>query len=363
VASIHVQKNRTGNTYRVSWRDDGRQRTLTFANPARAQWFRTLQEGHGTEEALRVLELHEIGRRVPTVAEWLDLYIDGLTGVQPATVNRYRAYARDDINPFMGSLPLTAVTESTIRRWVQALRGSGKTIANKHGFVSAAFKQAAKSGLIVANPCQDTRLPRTGREEMVILTPDEFRLLHGFIPRARWQDLAAWLLATGMRFSEATALTAAEINLDEETCRIWRAWKYSGNYRPELGPPKSRKSVRTINLPPEALDVIDLSTPSWLFTNGAGNPVRAQEFYNGGWKPGLERAAAAGLRKKPRVHDLRHTCVSWMIQQGVPLPVIQQHLGHENISTTIDTYGHLDRQSARAAADAISAVLGRETSN
>lgn len=85
--------------------------------------------------------------------------------------------------------------------------------------------------------------------------------------------------------------------------------------------------------------------------------MRAQEFYNGGWKPGREAATNAGLAKVPRVHDLRHTCASWTIQRGVPLPVVQAHLGHESIQTTIGVYGHLDRSSAQAAADAIGAML------
>jgi integrase len=169
--------------------------------------------------------------------------------------------------------------------------------------------------------------------------------------------LATWLVTTGMRFSEATALTAADINVEAKTCRINKAWKYSGDYRPEIGPPKTKKSIRTISLPPAALEVLDLSAAGFLFTNGAGNPVRAQEFFNGGWKPAREAATKAGLTKSPRVHDLRHTCASWMIQAGVPLPVIQQHLGHESIQTTIGVYGHLDRRSAQVAADAIGSAL------
>jgi hypothetical protein len=93
-----------------------------------------------------------------------------------------------------------------------------------------------------------------------------------------------------MRFSEATALIAADIDTESKTCRINKAWKYSGNYWPEIGPPKSKKSIRTISLPPAALEVIDLTAPGFLFTNGAGNPVRAQEFFNGGWKPGRDSA-------------------------------------------------------------------------
>jgi hypothetical protein len=62
-----------------------------------------------------------------------------------------------------------------------------------------------------------------------------------------------------MRFSEATALTAADIDADAKTCRINKAWKYSGDYRPEIGRPKTKKSIRTISLPPAALEVVDLT--------------------------------------------------------------------------------------------------------
>jgi len=55
----------------VLWRNDGRQRSLTFENLPSAERFKTLLEDHGPDEALRVIELDEIGRHVPTVTEWL----------------------------------------------------------------------------------------------------------------------------------------------------------------------------------------------------------------------------------------------------------------------------------------------------
>jgi integrase len=120
VASIHAQKNRAGNAYRVLWRQDGRQRSLTFENLPSAERFKTLLEDHGPEEALRVIELDEIGRHVPSVTEWLRIHIDNLTGVQPATISRYRTYVERDIAPAFGSMPISAVTETTIARWVNA---------------------------------------------------------------------------------------------------------------------------------------------------------------------------------------------------------------------------------------------------
>ena len=97
--------------------------------------------------------------------------------------------------------------------------------------------------------------------------------------------------------------------------------------------------------------------------------MRSHGFSRRVWAPALERtwpsvdengnAVTPALR--PRIHDLRHTGASWMIQAGVPLPVIQQHLGHESIQTTVAVYGHLYRHSMEAASDAIAAALGGAT--
>jgi len=92
VASIHAKKNRAGNAYRVLWRQDGRQRSLTFETCLLQSVFKTLLEDHGPDEALRIIELDEIGRHVPTVTAWLSTHIDNLTGVQPALA-RYRTYS------------------------------------------------------------------------------------------------------------------------------------------------------------------------------------------------------------------------------------------------------------------------------
>jgi integrase len=76
-----------------------------------------------------------------------------LTGVQPATVARYRTYVGRDIDPVFGSIPVTAISETTIARWIKQLGGSGKTIANKHGFLSGAFQAAVRAGVLASNPC------------------------------------------------------------------------------------------------------------------------------------------------------------------------------------------------------------------
>ncbi|UYL86894.1 tyrosine integrase [Gordonia phage RavenCo17] len=368
MASIQSRTHKDGSTtHRVIWRADGRQRSLTFVDLPSAVDFRRNVDVHGPDEAMRVLDLIDAGRREMTLAQWLTAHVDGLTGIQEGTRKRYRGYIKADLAD-IGTLPLSAITETTVGRWVaglEAAKQSGKTIQNKHAFLSGALKVAVRAGKIDRNPCEGRRLPRTERGEMVFLSRAEFDQVHAAIAQPRWADLALWLVSTGMRFSEATALRAADVHFDDATCRITRAWKHTGSYGRELGPPKSRRSVRTIDLPQQALDVVqrridDPATGEWLFCNSVGNAATTQDFYNHAWSKARRVLIdeATGEGKKPRVHDLRHTCASWMIAAGIPLVVVSRHLGHEDITTTANTYSHVDRTSGKAAAAAIGAMLG-----
>lgn len=189
---------------------------------------------------------------------------------------------------------------------------------------------------------------------MVFLELDEFDLIHDQMTD-RWKPLFFWLVSTGMRFGEATAITVGDIHQSDGTARINKAWKYSTEGR-KLGLTKSRKGQRTINLPTDVFEVIDLSRDpvALLFDTQSGGSISAQLARNKGWLPARTKATAAGLRKEPRIHDLRRTCASWMLNSGVGIHVVQSHLGHESIQTTVDRYGHLDRTAGKTAADAIS---------
>ncbi|MFB9953508.1 tyrosine-type recombinase/integrase [Cellulomonas denverensis] len=164
-------------------------------------------------------------------------------------------------------------------RWVNALEKagqSGKTIRNKHGFLSAVMRHAVRAGLVDSNPCEGTRLPRTVSEPMTFLTPEEYaEFLTYFTPA--WQPLVATLFGTGARFSEATALTVADVDLVAGSLSITKAWKDNGK---RIGPPKSRRSVRTLSLAPETVEILrplveDAPGDRLLFTNALGSRAAA----------------------------------------------------------------------------------------
>lgn len=365
-ASVQSRDHADGtSTWRVRWRQDGRQRSLTFADATSAELFRTNIERYGPAEAFRIIDLVDDGAAKLTLVQWCEAHIATLTGIEDGTRNRYKAYIANDLTQI--DRPLEAVSPTVVAAWVNQMEedgSSGKTIANKHGFLAAAMQHAVRERKITSDPCEHTRLPRKDGAEMTFLTAAEFELLHAAMT-PRWQPVARWLVGTGLRFGELTALQVRDVDATHGTVRVHQAWKgrYAGSEERRKGTTKTRKGQRTINVPASLLDVVDLARPldALLFPTEGGGAISHQLFRNKAWLPALGRAGATDadprLTKRPRPHDLRHTCASWMIQAGIPLPVIQQHLGHESITTTVDRYGHLDRSSAASAADAIGKML------
>ena len=87
--------------------------------------------------------------------------------------------------------------------------------------------------------------------------------------------------------------------------------------------------------------------PLRLFTTGLGTPLDKGNFHRHVW---VKLLAKAGMRHI-RVHDLRHTFASLLIQQGESLAYVKEQIGHHSIKITVDTYGHLVPGGNRAAVD------------
>jgi integrase len=87
--------------------------------------------------------------------------------------------------------------------------------------------------------------------------------------------------------------------------------------------------------------------PEWVFTNEAGRMLDPENFRNRVW---LKLLAKAGMRRI-RIHDLRHTFASLLIQQGESLAYVKEQMGHHSIRVTVDVYGHLVPGGNKAAVD------------
>lgn len=365
---IEYERTDGGISYRVRVRTSKGQTTETFENKAAAQVFRlrVMDPAIGPDKAvaLRAREDAASPDYVPTVGEMLDRHLRELTGVEARTKDDYRSIAERTWLPRLGRLRVDEVTRGDVADFVNAMSGAPKTIKNAHSVLSAVFESAILARHVAHNPARGTRLPRAGEQDetdMRLLEHHEFDALYGEIPE-HYQPLVLTLFGTGLRWSEATALQVQDFSASAGTLRVVRAWKK--NARGEgtgfkLGPPKTKKSRRTIALPPEVTAALVALVESrartdWIFLTTTGQVVRHNNFYNRVWKPACIRA---GLEPRPRIHDARHSHASWLLAQGVPIHVVQARLGHEKISTTVDTYGHLVPDLIVQAAAAASAAF------
>ncbi|OBB80294.1 hypothetical protein A5760_19600 [Mycobacterium colombiense] len=365
MASIRTRTRMDGSSYTaVLYVHNGKQTSSSFNDRAEALKFQDVCNRLGPGEALKVWRT-TAPRNGHTVKSYVNEHLSTLSGVEKKTVTEYRRYLTRDVEPMLGHIPLSTLSRTDISKWVNKLRAdgaSGKTIQNKLGFLSGCLNLAVKAGEIPANPAAGVRISRTVRREMVFLTPDEYQLLKAYFTE-RWHPFLDFLVASGCRFSEATALTPADVDAANGTVRITRAWKRTESGY-EMGQPKSRRSVRTINVPTAVLDKLDFNH-DWLFINSEGGPIRLYSWRTNVWVPSRTKAETRDpenpekmlLKKHPRIHDLRHTCASWLLGAGVPLITVSGHLGHEDAATTARVYGHLDRSAGRAAADAIANLL------
>ena len=365
--SVRIRTRSDGTSYsQVRFRTAGRETSVSFDSHAEAIKFDALVKKVGAPKALEITKIVIAHQSGMTVGEWLIHHIDHLTGVQAETLTNYRRYAAKDFGSLV-DIPLVGLTDEEVSLWVQNLRNldggmpSGKTVANKHGFLAGALAVAVERGHIKINPCDNVRLPRWDRAEMVFLEPDEYQLLRTATPEY-WRPLIDFLVCSGARWGEATALRPSDVDRAAGTVRINKAWKKKEGGGYEIGVPKTRKSVRTINLDDWVLDQLDY-TNEFLFTNSGrgrhhqGSVVRIASFGPTVWHPAITRAQSNGLTKRPRVHDLRHTCASWMINGGRPITDVQEMLGHESIQTTVDVYGHRNRSSGKANAKLLGSLI------
>ena len=149
-----------GSTFwEVLFRHDGRQRSLSFETADHAGKFKELVGLVVPGKALAAYDLAPAPRAANgssvTVAEWVEHHIEHLIGCEQKTIDEYRRFLKRDIALGLAPIPLLALTGEHLALWVQELKAkgnSGKTIRNKHGFISSALNAAVKCGHIAVNP-------------------------------------------------------------------------------------------------------------------------------------------------------------------------------------------------------------------
>lgn len=359
MASIRERRRSDGSTaYAVLWRDTdtGKQTSYPCESRQEAQRLLRLVEANGNSLTQTETILQKVALGGPTVSENMERHIEMLTRAGPDQVKRYRNAIKNHFSERLGKLPVAAVEHEDVVLWVKYMQGktykgkplSAKTIANHHGLLSASMETAVRRRLRADNPCKGVQLPRDEsiKEKMYFMTAAESLAVVMAHP-IRYQPLMAFLRGTGARFGEATALLGRDFQLDvqQPTVRIEKAWKRDENDRFYVGPPKTKKSRRSVSLSPSLVSImrpaVEAAGPAGLvFTTTYGGPVRHSSFYEF-WEGALTALGYGESGDRPRIHDMRHTHASLMLGAGMSPFELSRRLGHESIQTTIDRYSHL----------------------
>lgn len=364
MASIGVRTNRDGSTtWRVNFRIDGTQCQESFRIESGATQFKALVERVGGKAAREVLAARQ--RRddsVPLLGDFVEKFLDEksgmLTNVTAGTRADYQRMARRSFFQTLGEVPLNALTPDSIGQWMiwQGKQGQApKTIKNYHSVLSQSLSAAVDRGLLERNVAYGVELPEGEVEEARALTHDEFDTLYDVI-RPRHQPLVRFLVDSGLRWSEATALQWKHVQ--GTRIRVRRAWKKSRAGR-IAGPPKSKAGRRDVDILQSTFDLLPArgAAEDLVFPSLAGTPLWHAHFYERAWKPAVEKAFPG---ETLRIHDLRHTCATWLLMAGVPIHAVQRRMGHESIETTARVYAKVQPMAATAILNGLTAALDKQ---
>ena len=317
-----------------------------------------------------------------TVANWLQRWLDTEVKptLRPRTHEQYASVCKGHLIPAIGHRKLRALTPTDVRAYMQtklASNLSARTVGNHHIILRRALEIAFRYGYVEKNVARLVSAPRFSRYKAEPLAPGEMKKFLAVCKGHRREALFVILSASGMRIGEALGLSWKHIDLEASTVRIDQmlyrtplASRENGGEVFALGEPKTEKSRRTVALPAGAVAVLRahrttelerrIAAAVWLngwdlaFTGDQGTPL-SDRMVRYEFQDLLEKAEITGRRI--RLHDLRHGAATYMLAQGVPMKVVQEVLGHSQMSITSDTYSHVLPELQREAADRLGEVL------
>ena len=274
-----------------------------------------------------------------------EIYMEDMAArLKQSTLLTKKTVLQTHILPFFGSKPINEIKASDVRRWQAKLMSSPNNYSQTYlkkinTELNSIINYAKRFYDLNTNPCGKAgTIGKAKAEEMHYWTYDEYiAFREGVKDKSLSYICFEVLYWTGMREGELLALSPADIDLDNKTISINRTYQRIEG-KDVFTSPKTRKSKRKIPIPDflcqELSDYIQsrymLDADERLFP--VTKSYLSHEMIRGCKNTGV---------KKIRIHDIRHSHASLLINQGCDALMLADRLGHEKVSTTLNTYSHL----------------------
>ena len=273
--------------------------------------------------------------------EKVEDYLNYLKYERKLSHNTYESYAYNlkKISSSFEDKSLTNLTEDEIRQFLYDSKESAKTNAHYLTVLKSFYDYLLDNNEIKINPCLNIKMPKIEKSLPKFLTIDEVNeLLNIKLQKPmdyRDKAMLEVLYATGIRISELLDLNLNSYN--EKGAFI----KVMGKGSKERIIPLSDITINYLNLyikEYRPLILKDKESP-FLFVNYTGKRMSRQGFF----KILKKKCEDANIKKEVSPHVLRHSFATHLLNNGADLRVIQELLGHENITTT-EIYSHISKE-------------------
>jgi integrase len=287
-----------------------------------------------------------------TIAAVLEAWLadNRAEGLERSTIEQRAQYARDYINPHIGSVKVSQLTTPQVNALADKLRDTTQLAPSTRQKVLVSLRTAlafAKGrGWVAQNVAADRKRRTTDRHTSIKLKAGEHfptkaelsKIIEAAPPR--WRAFFIVAIFCGMRASELRGLRWEDVDLDRGLIHVRQRADHWG----VIGSPKSKAGTRDIPCVPmvtNALKQWKLATAApgheLVFCSSTGKPHAMSNVNRLAWKPLLQRTGLPPYN----FHSLRHAAASLFIELGWAPKRIQDLLGHSSIVMTMDRYGHL----------------------
>ena len=300
-----------------------------------------------------------------TLEEYLESWLDGKElSKRPKTVKQYTQIAKKYLIPGLGQIRLQDLQPERIRSFYRAFEEKigTRTLQLMHAVLNCALNQAVREGLMGRNPVDTVERPMYNPREHPILDDDGVRALLQTAAGNRYEMLYLLAIVTGMRQGELLGLKWPDVNWKKGFIQVQRQLQYLKGQGAVFLPPKTKAGNRPIDLSKLVLRRLQehqemqeqekaAAGDNWqendlIFPSTSGTPQEPGNLSRI-FKSTLKEAKLPNIR----FHDLRHTSISMLLDQGVSINTVQRRAGHTKASTTTNIYGHSIRGSEQRAGD------------
>jgi integrase len=317
-----------------------------------------------------------------TVREYLKDWLAAIEPtIRPSTHYSYARNLRLHVLPRLGSVQLRRVDAGMLNALYAALLADGKqsngggglsprSVRYIHTIVHRALRDAVRWGRIARNPADAADPPRAAaavRPTMTTWTADQVRAFLDYTADHRLHAAFVVLATTGMRRGECLGLRWSDVDLTVGRVSIAQT-VIAVNHKVRIGSPKTARGRRTVVLDPGTVAVLrrhrqqllaerlimgaGFTDHGLVFCRPDGGPLHPERFS----RTFEIEAARAGL-PRIRLHDLRHTWATLALSAGEHPKVVQERLGHANVSITLDVYSHVTEGLHGDAASRVAGII------